>query len=65
MGRFVAIDSPAMDALVADAVKGIGAEIAARRIPKLRGQQLRQAALLGTDPQRLDADGEVPVGIKN
>ena len=37
MGRFVARDSPAVDALVADAVAKIGAEIEALRVPDLDG----------------------------
>ena len=37
MGRFVAIDSPAMDALVADAIARIGATIETLRVPSLRG----------------------------
>ena len=37
MGRFVAMDSPAADALVADAVARIGKAIDALRIPRLAG----------------------------
>ena len=37
MGRFVAADSPAMDALAADAIAKIGAEIVALRVPGLAG----------------------------
>ena len=37
MGRFVAREAPAMDALVADAIAKIGAEVEALRIPGLRG----------------------------
>ncbi len=37
MGRFTAIDSPAVDALVADAVAKIGAAIDAMSIPRLAG----------------------------
>jgi len=37
MGRFVAIDSPVVDAIVADAVARIGKAIDAMRIPRLAG----------------------------
>ena len=37
MGRFTATDSPAADAIVADAAVGIGKAITAMRIPKLAG----------------------------
>ena len=37
MGRFAAIDSPAVDACVADAIREIGGAIDAMRIPRLRG----------------------------
>ena len=37
MGRFVAMDSPAVDAVVADAVARIGKAIDAMRIPRLAG----------------------------
>ena len=37
MGRFVARESPAMDALVADTIAKVGAEIGELRIPKLQG----------------------------
>ena len=37
MGRFTAIDSPAVEALVADAVAKIGAAIDAMSIPRLAG----------------------------
>lgn len=37
MGRHVAGDAPEMDALVEEAIRGIGAEIDAMRVPGLRG----------------------------
>lgn len=37
MGRFVAIDSPAMDRLVEETAAGVGADIEALAIPRLRG----------------------------
>ena len=37
MGRFVEADSPAMDALVAETVAKVGAEVEALRIPRLGG----------------------------
>ncbi len=37
MGRFVAIDSPAVDALVADAVAKVGAAVDAMSVPRLAG----------------------------
>ena len=37
MGRYVAGESPAMDRLVEETIKGVGAEIGAMRIPRLRG----------------------------
>ena len=40
MGRHVAADAPEADALVDEAVAGIGAEIAALRVPGLRGAVL-------------------------
>lgn len=37
MGRFVAVDSPAMDRLVEETIAGVGADIEALAIPRLRG----------------------------
>ena len=58
MGRFVAADSPAMDALVADAIAKIGAEIDAMRATGLAGVVLGGGYGRGEGGVLVDEAGE-------
>ena len=58
MGRFVAREAPAMDALVADAIAKIGAEVDALRIPGLRGVVLGGGYGRGEGGVLVDEAGE-------
>ena len=58
MGRFVAADSPAMDALVADAIAKIGAEIDAMRVTGLAGVVLGGGYGRGEGGVLVDEAGE-------
>ena len=57
MGRHVAIDAPDLDALVDEAIAGIGADIAAARVPGLRSVFLGGGYARGEGGVRVDAAG--------
>ena len=57
MGRYVAGDAPAMDRLVADTVKSIGAEIESLHVPKLGGVVLGGGYGRGEGGVFIAADG--------
>ncbi|MBQ7187855.1 MAG: hypothetical protein IJR99_00410 [Kiritimatiellae bacterium] len=58
MGRYVAIDSPRMDALVSDVIRDVGREIDALQIPRLRGVVLGGGYGRGEGGVFLDGENE-------